>query len=144
MYTQKELVKQPNGTLGPAAITSTGVVGPNYLMMNSGRVSRVYFRVTTAVSSTASPVLQVIRRPAYGSSTNQVVLATINLPLTQAIDTISYQDVAANILPGDQIVLNVQTAATGTGNGIWDFEYDYTPDVAGNFANMSTQNPVVE
>lgn len=136
MYTAKnQAMVVPLGTMAPSVLTSTGVPANsiNYLGLNNLRVTRLYFKVTTAINSTGAVVLQFYGRPVYGSATNQVSLGTLTIPSTAVADQVYYKDITpVNAIAGYQYVMNVNTAATTGGAGIWGMELDLDPETAAN------------
>lgn len=114
-------------------LSSTGVAAYNFLAIDNVRVMRFMAYVTTAIVSTAPVVVQLIRRPVYGSTTNQVIIGTLQIPGGTVVDTIVYKDIIpAQCLAGDQFVFNTSTAATSSGAALFDFIFDYDPETAPN------------
>lgn len=125
------------GTLAGSSVASTGIPSSSmsYLAVQNCRVSRVGFYVSVVMSSSAAIVVQVIQSTVLGSVSSQTVIGTLTIPATQAINKIIYKDITpANLNVGDQLLLNVTTAATSSGSGFLVVEADLDPETALNQA----------
>lgn len=120
----------------PIDLTATGVPDFSYVVFEPMRVWRFMAYVTTATVSTGTIVVQMLYRPVYGSSSGQVVVATVNIPTGVAVDKIYYKDLTPyNIAAGNEIAFNVSTAAAGggaAGGCILQFLADFSPEAAVN------------
>lgn len=138
MYThgQRQLQIGVPGT--PLSFAAVAVVGANTCLplFRPVEIQGIAVTITTAVTVT-SAVAQVLYRPTPGSSTGQVVLGTITLPVTgSAIGKQYYKRLTPyKALPGGEIVLNVTTAATA-GAGIAGLLVNETTEAFGNVTNM--------
>lgn len=135
-YTEKNMaVLTQLGTAAASAITSTGVPANsiNYLGFTNFRISNIYFKVTTAMSSSGAAVLHIYARPTFGSSSGQISVGTLTIPAAAVADQVYYKDITpVNCLAGYQIVLNVDTASTSAGAGIWGMQTDLDPETEVN------------
>lgn len=139
MYDQKSPALIQFGTLAGSSMASTGIpaTSNSYIAVQNCRITRIGFYVTIVMNSTGTISLQIIQSTVVASVTTQTTVGTLTIPATQAINKIIYKDITpVNINIGDQILMNVATAATTSGSGFFFVEYDLDPEVAGNQTKM--------
>lgn len=133
-------VKLPVGAQAEIDLTSAAVQSFSHVLQEFARVRRIQAKVTTATVSSGSIVLTIRRRPTFGSSSGQSTLGTITIPTAIAVNAIYYKDITpVNCSRGDQVVVEVTTAAAGggaAGKAVFDFLADYDPESALNDSNM--------
>lgn len=124
------------GTIGAAAVTSTGVLAHRYLAMDSVSVTRIAVVVGTTISSAVSVVINVKKRPTIGSSSGEVSLGTLTIPTGAAAPAVYYKDIndpaASALAPGQEIAFDVTTASTSAGSVTPLVRVEQDPEVAAN------------
>jgi hypothetical protein len=117
------------------ALTSTAVV-KKFAVVRPMIVRRVAIALSTAISSTGSVVVAIKKYVTMNSSVGEVSLGTITIPAGTAAGAVYYKDLAAvqKIIPGQELVFEVTTAATSAGKGLPIFDADDSPEMP---ANMS-------
>lgn len=134
-YDTKTSFLLPFGTLAGSSMASTGIPSSSnsFVCLQNCRVTRIAFYVSVVMNSSSDIVLQIIRSTVLNSVSTQTVVGTLTVPKTQAIDKIIYKDVTPlNCNVGDQLLMNVTTAATSSGSGFFFVEADLDPEVALN------------
>lgn len=137
-YDARGSVRHQHGVLtDPISLTATGVVDDfSYVTFETMRVWRFMAYVVNATVSTGNIVVQLLYRPVYGSSSNQVTIASLNIPGGVTADKIYYKDFAAVTVPaGNEVAFNISVAAAGggaAGTAIAQFLADYSPEAALN------------
>lgn len=139
MYDQLPAPRLAVGAQAEIDLTSAAVQSFSMVLQSDARVWRLQAKVTVATVSTASIVLTFRRRPTFGSSSGQSTLGTLTIPTTIAVNKIYYKDITpVNCTLGDQIVVEVTTAAAGggaAGKVVADYLADYDPETAANESN---------
>ena len=105
------------GTAG-FSLASAAVVGPKFNAHRHVAVKRVGVKVVGAITSSGAIVLNVRKRPIPHSSSGQSSLGTITIPAAAALGASYYLELdedLATLRPGEQIALEVTTAAAGMG-----------------------------
>lgn len=114
----------------PADKTTIQVLGPITVM-------RIGFLVTTAVTVTAA-VIAFDKRVTPGSDTDRVAagVGRVTCPVTgSAIGQVVYKNVSVDLNPGDEVVVELETASTA-GGGIPLFEYIPREEMPANYTEM--------
>lgn len=109
MYAEKHIVN-----LNETAITlaSTGVKVRYTPGVQGCTIRRWWLQLEQATTTTAAVVV-LKKRPTPGSASGEVVLSTLTLSATEAAgNTVYSSDLDARILPGEQVIIEVTTAAT--------------------------------
>lgn len=136
MYDQIPSPRLQTGTHAEIDLTSAAVQSFAISLQANARVFRLQAKVTTATVSTGSIVLNFRRRPTFGSASGQSSLGTITIPTAIAVNAVYYKDITPVVCNvGDQIVVEVTTAAAGggaAGKAVCDFLADYDPETAAN------------
>lgn len=127
------------GTLAGSSMASTGIPSSSnsYVAVQNCRVTRIAFYVSIVMNSSTDIVLQIIQSTVLGSVSTQTTVGTLTIPKTQAINKIIYKDITpVNLNIGDQLLMNVTTAATSSGSGFFFVEADYDPETPLNQTKM--------
>lgn len=122
-YAEKQIIN-----LNETAITlaSTGVKARWTPGVQGGTVRRWGLQLEVATSATAAVVV-LKKRPTPGSASGEVVLSTLTLATAEtAGNTVYSNNLHAQILPGEQVIIEVTTAATG-GTATYAF-MEFDPD----------------
>ena len=109
-YAEKHLIH-----LNETAITlaSTGIKARYTPGVQGCTIRRWGLQLEAATSVTAAVVV-LKKRPTPGSAVGEVVLQSLTLAAVEAAgNTVYGNDLQAAILPGEQVVIEVTTAATG-------------------------------
>lgn len=118
------------------SLTGTGLAAQDVVYIEPSRIWRLVAYVTTTVVSTAKVQVQCLYRPVKGSSSGQVIVGTIFIGATAAVDSAWYVDITPYNLPaGSQVVFNVSVAAAGggaAGAAIVDIVEDFDPEAVAN------------
>lgn len=119
------------------ALTSTGVV-KKFSVARPIIVRQVSMCLTTAITSSGSVVVALKQYPVANSASNEVLLGALTIPTGAAAGTVYYKDLAAvyKIVPGQELVFEVTTAASSAGKATPMFVSDDSPETAANDANM--------
>ena len=109
-YAEKHMLN-----LNETAITlaSTGVKARYTPGVQGCTIRRWGLQLEVATSATAAVVV-LKKRPTPGSAAGEVVLSSLTLATAEtAGNTVYSNDLDARILPGEQVIVEVTTAATG-------------------------------
>lgn len=136
MYTEKLRTVFESTT--PVVLTSNAVI-KKFTALREFNLRRVAVGITTQTSSSGGTVLTISRYPTMGASTSAVVLATITVPSAVVVGSVYYKDLltAVKILPGQELVFEVTTAATSAGACLCMFDADDSPETAANVSAMT-------
>lgn len=116
-YIYKDILLFPS-TVSAQALTSAADV-LTYSSASHCELVRAVCKITTAVVSTVTVVVQFVKRPTPGSSSGEVVLATVNIPTGAAVGTSYYAEASSKtaganaIGSGQELIVRVLTAAAG-------------------------------
>lgn len=114
MYSEELLHGCVLPTSAPSSAQSLASVA-DIMIYNIGEqitVSRIMLQVSTAPTVTA-PVVSVYARPTYGSSSGQILIGTLTIPVATVAGTIVYKNVESVKIPqGYQLAFSVTTAAS--------------------------------
>lgn len=128
-YAEKHIVN-----LNETAITlaSTGIKA-RYTPGVQGCTIRRWGLMLEQATTTTAAVVTLRKRPTPGSASGEVVLQTLTLSATEAAgNTVYGNDLNAVILPGEQVVVSVDTAATAGALTYAFLEMDPDWEVPGN------------
>lgn len=128
-YAEKHIVN-----LNETAITlaSTGVKARYTGGLHNFVVRRFGLMLEQATTTTAA-VVTLKKRPTPGSASGEVILQTLTLSATEAAGNVVYgADLSALILAGEQLVIDVTTAATAGALTYAFLEIDPDWEVVGN------------
>lgn len=118
MYDKKQVgFYADTGTAG-FSLASAAVVGPKHNATRHCAVKRVGVKVVAAIVSSGAIVINVRKRPIPHSSSGQSSLGTITIPAAAAVGDSYYLELdedQATFRPGEQLALEVTTAAAGMG-----------------------------
>lgn len=121
-------------------LTSAAVADVSYVFGCQAKVKRIGFIVTTATVSTGSIVMAFKQYPVAGSSSNAVTIGSLTIPTGVAAGAVYYKDLSGTVMvPGDELVCQVTTAAAGggaAGVGYYFFELERDPEYASNQSDM--------
>lgn len=120
-YAEKQIVN-----LNETAITlaSTGVKARWTPGVQGGTIRRWFLQLEQATTTTAAVVV-LKKRPTPGSASGEVVLQSLTLSATEAAgNTVYGNDLQATILPGEQVIIEVTTAATAGALTYAGLEFD--------------------
>ena len=127
-------------------LTSTGDCAVVWNVVRPITLLRIMELITTIVSSSADAVVYFDRRVLTDSDTGRLLGlngtttvvgdGVLKIPTTTAVGKLVYKDVRVDLDPGDQIVVNVHTAATSTGGGRYYFEYINRHETPENCGDM--------
>lgn len=129
MYAEKHMLN-----LNETAITlaSTGVKVRWTPGVQGATIRRWGLQLEQATTTTAA-VVQLIKRPTPGSASGEVILSSLTLSATEAAgNTVYSNNLSAQILPGEQVIINVATAATAGALTYAFLEIDPDWEVPGN------------
>lgn len=142
MYTIKKRPVRDLGTPAVTSLTSAADSAFSYVVQAPMDVDRLLAVVSTAVVSTGAVVLTFYRCPTLdsGGAGARVSLGTLSIPAATAVGKVVYKDISPTlVVPGDQIIVKVTTAAAGggaAGNAFHDVQFSDSPDAPGNLSNM--------
>lgn len=140
MYDKIPSPRLQTGSHAAVDLTSAAVQSFAWSLQMNARVFRIQAKVTTATVSNVSIVLTFRRRPTFASASGQSTLGTITIPTAIAANKVYYKDITpVNCDVGDQIVVEVTTAAAGggaAGQAVCDYIADYDPESVANFSNF--------
>ena len=128
-YSEKHIVN-----LNETAITlaATGIKVRWTPGVQGATIRRWGLQLEAATSVTAAVVV-LKKRPTPGSATGEVTLQTLTLAAAEAAgNTVYGADLQSAILPGEQVIVEVTTAATGGANTYAFMEIDPDWEVPGN------------
>lgn len=121
-------------SLGSAAVIKRHVI------MLGCKVRKFMFYVSTATVSSGNIVVALKKRSAYGVTSGEVTLDTLVIPTGVAAGTIYYANLdSADLLPGNELVVEVTTAAAGggaAGAGFSGVDLYHGPEEAVNVSAM--------
>lgn len=118
-------------------LSASPAVYGGFLVMKQCRIKAIMFYITTTISATTNPAIEVNRRPTYNSSSGEVLLGTITLPTTTAAGKVMYKLLTPTTLyPGDELSLEHTVQASSAGAGFYGFEIELDPETAPNQTNM--------
>jgi len=122
----------------PVVLTSNAVI-KKFAAVREFNLRRVAVGITTLTSSSGGIVVTISRYPTMGANTSAVVLGTITIPSATAVGSVYYKDLTTvyKILPGQELVFEVTTAATSAGAGVCMFDADDSPETAANITSMT-------
>jgi len=136
MYLNKIRTVSPLAA-GEIDLASTGVV-QYFVLSDSAKVTRCIAMVSTALVSTGAVVLSFYQRPTHGSTSGEVLIATLTVPAATAVGSSLYKDVAGvTVQAGQEVVVKVVTAATTSGKCILNFVGDEAPEIAANLSKLT-------
>lgn len=128
-YAEKQIVNLNETAL---TLASTGVKARWTPGVQGGTIRRWGLQLEAATSVTAAVVV-LKKRPTPGSATGEVVLQSLTLATAEAAgNTVYGNDLQAQILPGEQVIIEVTTAATGGATTFAFLEFDPDWEVPGN------------
>lgn len=108
-YSEKHLVNLNETAL---TLASTGVKARWHPGVQGAHIRRWGLVLEQATTTTAA-VVTLKKRPTPGSASGEVILSTLTLSATEAAGNTVYSgNLSAAILPGEQVVVDVTTAAT--------------------------------
>ena len=142
MYTEEQLglsnymaVAADADDLTGAAVHTTSVG-----VMAQVKVKRLMCLVSTAVVSTGAVVVAFKRYPTFGSAAGAVTLGSVSIPAGTAAGKVVYKDISqVTLLPGDQLVAEVTTAAAGggaAGGALYGVLAELDPEQPANQSDM--------
>lgn len=101
------------------------------------KVIRVQFSTTTAVSSSVSAVVEFDRIP-KSAGTREAAFAQLTIPTGVGIGKMYYEEPSTQkiLYPGDQVAVQVATAASSTGAGHPSIIIEEIPERPANEAAM--------
>ena len=103
-------------------------------------IHRIQMAITTTISSSASVVVQWDKRPYAGSDTDRGTadVGTLTIVTTTAAGIAVYEEPSTLITvnEGDQVVVQVSTAATSTGAGVPMLVLEPAPERPANNSQM--------
>lgn len=119
-----------------ASFASTGIKHTFSPGLTPAVLRRVGVVVSTQMTVTP-PVLTIKHRPTAGSASGETTIDTITVPTALVAGKVVYvEDLNQKVMPGEQVVFDVTTAATA---GVGDIvpEFDRQWDIPQNDADMS-------
>lgn len=120
-YSDKSIVNLNETALTLASIGIKARWTPG---VQGGVIRRWGLQLEAATSATAA-VVSLKKRPTPGSATGEVILQTLTLATAEAAgNTVYGADLQSTILPGEQVVIDVTTAATGGATTFAFLEFD--------------------
>lgn len=118
MYDKKQVGFYADSGSGGFSLASAAVVGPAHNATRHCAVKRVGVKVVGAITSSGAIVVTVRKRPIPHSSSGQSSLGTITIPAAAAVGASYYLELDEDLntfRPGEQLALEVTTAAAGMG-----------------------------
>ncbi len=113
---------------------STGVHTTSWMVTQACSVRRVLALVTTVLDGAA--VVEFKRRPTFGSASGEVLVASLTVPTLTAAGKTVYKDFkSVNLLPGEELIAEVTSAAT-SGNALYGAKLELHEEAAVEVANM--------
>lgn len=115
MYTEmiSQLASPSSATT--ESLTSAAIV-QRHLIMEGAKAARFMFHIATATVSSGNIVVKLKKYLSYNVSTNAVTIATLNIPTAIAAGQIYYVNCdSVDLLPGNELIVEVTTAAAGGG-----------------------------
>lgn len=117
-------------------LSATGVHTTSMAIMSKAKVRRVACLLSAAIVSTGAVVVAFKRRPLYGSASGEVTLASLSIPAGTAAGKLVFKDLDSSVFPGDQIIAEVTTAATTSGDGLYGIFLDDAPEQPSESSDM--------
>lgn len=132
-YSEKQLIAMYGDQADNSfTLVGTGVKARWSPALQGCTIRRLAVVVEVAATTTAC-VLTLKKRPTPGSAAGEVILQTLTLSATEAAGTVVYgNDIAAAILPGEQVVIDVTTAGVAAVRNYAYLEIDPDWEVPGN------------
>lgn len=140
MYTEEQLsmslLKVGAGASDNLAVAD--VASYSYAVMEQCCVRRLYAMISVAVvSGGTDAVIEFKRRPTFGSAVGEVSLGTLTIPDASAVSDVIYKDISpVSLVPGDELVFEVTTAAGTSGEALYGVRADLDPEDANNQSNL--------
>lgn len=121
------------------SLTAAAVIQRS-LVMEACEVGRIMFAISTATVSTGNIVIAFKQRTAFGVTAGEVTLGSLNIPGGVALGKVYYKDLdSVKLLPGQELVVEVTTAAAGggaAGAGFAGIKLGHAPEAPVNVAAM--------
>jgi hypothetical protein len=134
MYTNEKISLMQIGDGAAKDLSAASVSATSYLVGSQLMINRVMAHVS--VVTNGASVVEVKQRPLQGSAVGEVVIATLNIPDATAAGKIVYKDFdPVNMVPGDELVYEVSSAAT-SGSAHFLHEVDNDPEEPSEQADM--------
>jgi len=128
-YSEKQLVNLNETAL---TLASTGIKARWHPGTMPATIRRWGLTLEAATSVTAAVVV-LKKRPTPGSASGEVVLSTLTLATAEAAgNTVYSNNLNAQILAGEQVIVEVTTAATGGATTYAFLEFDPDWDTPAN------------
>lgn len=139
MYTELIGHMAMQNSASAESLTSAAVV-KRYSVGVAAIVRQFSFSVKTATVSSGGIVVALKYYPTVGSSSGAVTLASLTIPTGVAAGKVYYKAVdSVKVLPGQELVVEVTTAAAGggaAGDGYSAIECYHAPEHPANLSNM--------
>lgn len=133
-YAEKQLIAM-YGDQADNSFTLVGTgVKARWSPATQGCTIRRFAVVVEVAATTTACVMTLKKRPTPGSASGEVILQTLTLSATEAAGTVVYgNDLQAQILPGEQVVVDVTTAGVAANRNYAFLEIDPDWETSGNF-----------
>lgn len=118
-------------------LTAAAAVYGEYYVTKPCAVSGFRFIVTTAIGSSVAPVVELNRRPTPGSSSGEVLIDQITIPVETAAGKVMvtrFAPVQLNV--GDSLSFEHVTSTATGGAGFYDVELEVDEEVDGNQSDL--------
>lgn len=118
MYDSKQVGFMPDTGTAGFDLAAAAVVSPKFNAQRHVQIRRIGVKVVGAITSSGAIVVTVRKRPTPHSAAGQSSLGTITIPAAAALGNSYYLELDEDentLKPGEQVALEVTTAAAGGG-----------------------------
>lgn len=118
MYDSKQVGFVPDTGTAGFDLAAAAVVSPKFNAVRHVALRRVGIKVVAAITSSGAIVVTIRKRPTPHSSSGQSSLGTITIPAAATLGDSYYLELDEDqntLKPGEQVALEVTTAAAGGG-----------------------------